>query len=71
VPDGDLFRAIRKGKASVETGTIDTFAETGLRLASGAGLAADIIVTATGLKLKMLGGIKLSLGGVAVEPPNT
>jgi cation diffusion facilitator CzcD-associated flavoprotein CzcO len=71
VPDGDLFRAIRNGQASVETGTIETFTQTGLRLASGRELAADIIVTATGLKLKMLGGMKLSLGGVPVEPPNT
>jgi cation diffusion facilitator CzcD-associated flavoprotein CzcO len=71
VPDGDLFRAIRNGQASVETGTIETFTETGVRLAAGRELAADIIVTATGLKLKMLGGMTLSLGGVPVEAPNT
>jgi monooxygenase len=71
VPDGDLFRAIRKKTASVETGIIETFTETGLRLASGREIAADIIVTATGLKLKMLGGMALSVGGVPVEPRDT
>jgi cation diffusion facilitator CzcD-associated flavoprotein CzcO len=71
VPDGDLFKAIRGGKAAVATGTIETFTETGLRLTSGQELEADIIVAATGLKLQMLGGMKLSLGGAPVEPRET
>ncbi len=60
-PDGDLFRAIREGRASVVTDTIDTFTETGIRLTSGAELDADIIVTATGLDLLFLGGIALTV----------
>jgi cation diffusion facilitator CzcD-associated flavoprotein CzcO len=51
VPDADLFRVIREGRASVVTDEIETFTETGLRLKSGARLDADIIVTATGLVL--------------------
>jgi len=71
VPDGDFFRAIRRGKAVVETGTIETFTEGGIRLASGRELEADIIVTATGLKLQMLGGMRLSVGGVPVVARDT
>ncbi|MDE1172365.1 MAG: NAD(P)/FAD-dependent oxidoreductase [Parvibaculaceae bacterium] len=67
VPDGDLFRAIRKGKASVETDTIDTFTENGIRLASGKELDADIVVTATGLKLNLLGDVAFSLDGKACD----
>ena len=63
VPDADLFVAIRSGKASVVTDEIETFTENGLRLKSGDLLQADIIVTATGLKLKSLGGIQVSLDG--------
>jgi len=65
VPDGDLFKALRKGTASVVTDHIDTFTETGIRLKSGQQLDADIIVTATGLKLQMLGGMQLSVDGKA------
>ena len=50
VPDGDLFRVIRKGGASIVTDEIETFTEKGIRLKSGEELEADIIVTATGLK---------------------
>ena len=57
VPDGDLFRALRHGTASVVTDTIETFTETGIRLTSGEELEADIIVTATGLKVLAFGGI--------------
>jgi cation diffusion facilitator CzcD-associated flavoprotein CzcO len=71
VPDGDLFNAIRGGQASMETGTIETFTETGVRLNSGREIEADIIVTATGLKLQMLGGMKLSIGGTPIEPRET
>jgi monooxygenase len=62
-PDGDLFRAIREGRASVVTDTIDTFTETGIRLTSGDELDADLIVTATGLDLLFLGGIALTVDG--------
>jgi monooxygenase len=68
VPDGDLFRAIRKGGASIVTDEIDTFTEKGIRLKSGDELEADIIVTATGLKLKLLGGMQLSVDGLSVNP---
>ncbi|HEU5109885.1 MAG TPA: NAD(P)/FAD-dependent oxidoreductase, partial [Micromonosporaceae bacterium] len=68
-PDGDLFTAIRKGKASVVTDTIDTVTATGIRLASGAELTADIIVTATGLNLLAIGGLTLRIDGAAVELP--
>jgi len=68
VPDGDLFFAIRSGKASIVTDEIDTFIEAGLRLKSGEELAADMIVTATGLNLKLLGGIRLQINGAPVDP---
>src|SRR5581483_7072751 len=67
VPNGDLFRAIREGTASVVTDHIDTFTENGLLLKSGAELEADIVVTATGLELLFLGGIALSVDGVDVD----
>ncbi len=67
VPDGDLFEAIKAGRASVVTDTIDTFTETGIRLASGAELAADLIVSATGLQLEVLGGLAVSVDGQAVD----
>lgn len=63
VPDADLFEALRSGKASVVTDHIETFTEDGIRLKSGEHLAADIIVTATGLDLQMLGGIDLRVDG--------
>lgn len=71
VPDGDLFRAIREGTASVVTDRIATFTETGLLLESGAELPADIVVTATGLELLFLGGIELRVDGEAVDVPST
>jgi monooxygenase len=71
VPDGDLFKAIRDGKASVVTGEIDTFTETGMRLCSGEELPADIIVTATGLVIKLLGGMQLVVDGRTVNPGTT
>ncbi len=69
VPDADLFQAIKAGKASVVTDTIDTFTEAGLRLSSGRELAADIVVAATGLKLKVMGGMRLAVDGRPVEMP--
>jgi monooxygenase len=71
VPDGDLFRAISGGSASVATDRIATFTESGLRLESGAELPADIVVTATGLQLLALGGIELSVDGEPVRLPET
>lgn len=67
VPDGDLFDAIKSGRAEVVTDHIETFTETGLKLKSGKELEADIVVTATGLKLKLLGGAKISVDGRDVE----
>jgi cation diffusion facilitator CzcD-associated flavoprotein CzcO len=71
VPDGDLFEAIRSGKAEVVTDHIETFTERGLRLRSGTELEADIVVTATGLKLRFLGGIEVVVDGERVEPSKT
>ena len=68
IPDADLFLALRAGKASVVTDEIASFTEKGLRLQSGDELEADIIVTATGLKLKLLGGMELMVDGVAATP---
>jgi cation diffusion facilitator CzcD-associated flavoprotein CzcO len=67
-PDGDLFAAIRTGKASVVTDQIDTFTETGLQLRSGKQVDADIVVTATGLNLKVMGGIQIIVDGAPVDP---
>ena len=66
-PDGDFFKVVKSGQASIVTDEIDTFTETGLRLTSGEQLEADIIVTATGLKLKLVGGVELSVDGLPVE----
>jgi monooxygenase len=68
IPDADLFSAIRSGKASVVTDEIATFTETGLRLKSGEELNADVIVTATGLKLQLLGGMRLLVDGTVAKP---
>ena len=68
VPDADLFHAIRSGRASVVTDTIETFTETGIRLASGRELPADIVVTATGLKLNLLGDVAVFRDGARVDP---
>ncbi len=67
VPDSDLFTSIKSGKASVVTDTIETFTETGLKLTSGQELPADIVVTATGLRMQILSGMALSVDGVRVE----
>ncbi|WP_347056930.1 NAD(P)/FAD-dependent oxidoreductase [Blastococcus sp. HT6-30] len=67
VPDGDLFTALREGKASVVTDTIETFTETGIRLASGEELEADVVVTATGFDLSLFGGIAFTVDGEAVD----
>ena len=67
VPDSDLFKSIRDGRASVVTGHIETFTETGLRLTNGEQLDADIIITATGLRLKIMAGLQLVVDGEAVD----
>ncbi|MHA7142496.1 flavin-containing monooxygenase [Arthrobacter sp. Sr33] len=66
-PDGDFYRSLASGKASVVTDRIDRFTVGGVRLASGRELAADVVVTATGLALQSLGGANLSVDGVPVE----
>jgi monooxygenase len=63
VPDGDLFDAIAAGRVSVVTDRIQAFTRTGLALASGSELDADLIVTATGLQMVPLGGVRLSVDG--------
>lgn len=68
VPDSDLFEALRDGRAAVATGEIETFTETGIRLRSGEELPADLVVTATGLKMKCLGGVALEVDGERVDP---
>jgi cation diffusion facilitator CzcD-associated flavoprotein CzcO len=70
-PDGDLFTAIRAGTASIVTDRIAEFTETGLRLASGADLTADVVVTATGLSLLVFGGLRFLVDGRPVALPET
>lgn len=66
VPDGDLFRALRKGQAHIVTDTIKTFDATGIQLDSGEHLDADIIVTATGLNLQLFGGAQMVVDGKSI-----
>jgi cation diffusion facilitator CzcD-associated flavoprotein CzcO len=70
VPDADLFRAIRAGKASVVTDQIECFEEDGIRIKSGRMLAADIVVTATGLNLSFAGGLPMRVDGEPVHIPS-
>jgi cation diffusion facilitator CzcD-associated flavoprotein CzcO len=67
VPDGDLFNAIRDGGASVATGRIDSFTESGVRLESGEELEADVVITATGLRMLGLAGLPMTVDGEAVD----
>lgn len=67
VPNGDLFKVLRKGKASVVTDHIDRFVGNGILLKSGQTLEADVIVTATGLNLRLFGGMQMSIDGEAVD----
>ncbi|MGI8846091.1 MAG: flavin-containing monooxygenase [Thermoleophilaceae bacterium] len=71
VPDGDLFKAIADGDASVVTDHIERFTETGLQLTSGAELQADVIVTATGLRVLGLAGMQLTVDGRDVDVSQT
>lgn len=67
VPNGDMFKALRKGKASVVTDHIDRFVEDGILLKSGKVEKADIIVTATGLSLRVGGGMQMNVDGKAID----
>lgn len=68
VLDNDLFEKVKQGRAEVVTDTIDHVDETGIVLSSGARLDADIIVTATGLQLQALGGIRVFVDGDEIDP---
>ena len=68
VPEGDMFKAIREQRAEVVTDHIECFTRSGILLQSGRELEADIIVLATGLNLKFMGGAQLSVDGQAVDP---
>jgi len=71
VPDGDLFRALEAGTASIETGLIETFTDDGIRLTDGTELVADLVVSATGLNLVGAGGIDLVVDDEPVELAQT
>lgn len=62
-PDGDLYTSIREGSVSVVTDHIDRFTRDGMRLQSGRTLEADVVVTATGLRIKLMGGVALTVDG--------
>eukprot|EP00759_Apiculatamorpha_spiralis_P051852 PhF_6_TR5521/c0_g1_i1/m.7838 len=68
VPDGDMFQAMKSGKASIVTDTIERFTATGILVKSGKELPADIIVTATGLQVQLFGGMAMSVNGVPSRP---
>jgi cation diffusion facilitator CzcD-associated flavoprotein CzcO len=70
-PDGDLFAALRSGRASIATDRIARFTPAGIVLESGAELQADIVITATGLRLQALGGVSVSLDGEPVSLAST
>jgi cation diffusion facilitator CzcD-associated flavoprotein CzcO len=67
VPNGDFFAALREGKASVVTDTIESFTEHGIKVSSGEEIAADVIVTATGFNLSVLGDVAFSVDGAPVD----
>jgi cation diffusion facilitator CzcD-associated flavoprotein CzcO len=71
VPDADLFESLKAGTSSVVTDHIDTFTETGIALKSGATLDADIIVTATGLRMQLLSGMEIVVDGRRIDVPQT
>ncbi|WP_435590248.1 flavin-containing monooxygenase [Nocardia sp. bgisy118] len=71
VPDADLFQAIGDGSASIVTDRVDRFTERGVLLASGTEIEADVVVTATGLQLLALGGIRLTVDGREIPLPQT
>ena len=67
-PDGDLFAAIREGRADICTGEVERLTPDGVRLRDGRDLGADVIVTATGLRLALLGDVRLEVDGRAATP---
>lgn len=67
VPDADLFAAVREGRAEVVTDRIERFTSTGLKLASGRELDADLVVTATGLEVQLMGGVPVTVDGERVD----
>jgi monooxygenase len=71
VPDGDLFKAITRGDASIVTDRIGTLTETGIELESGQVLEADVVITATGLNMLVFGGMELRVDGREVDPAKT
>jgi len=71
VPDGDLFQSLSQGTSSVVTGRIETFTEKGVRLESGEELEADIVITATGLQMLVLGGMEVVVDGRTVRLSET
>ena len=70
-PDADFFQSMRDGRVSVATDQIETFTDNGLLLKSGQQLDADIIITATGLQMKLISGMELVVDGVPVNFPKT
>jgi cation diffusion facilitator CzcD-associated flavoprotein CzcO len=71
IPDGDLFEAISDGRADVVTDQIETFSEGGVRLESGDELEADIVITATGLDVLFLGGVRFAIDGEEADPSSS
>jgi monooxygenase len=67
VPEGDLFTALREGRASVVTDTIERFTTSGIRLTSGEELKADIVITATGFDLSLFGNVAFTVDGEPVD----
>ncbi|MHC5260403.1 flavin-containing monooxygenase [Streptomyces sp. UC4497] len=70
VPGGDLFKVLKSGKAAIATDHIDTFTADGIRLKSGEELKADIVVTATGLSVRLMGGMDVTVDGIPVDVTN-
>jgi cation diffusion facilitator CzcD-associated flavoprotein CzcO len=68
IPDGDLFAAMSSGKVTIATGEIERFVPEGLRLKSGETVPADLVVTATGLNMRLLGGVELNVNGAPIRP---
>jgi cation diffusion facilitator CzcD-associated flavoprotein CzcO len=71
VPDGDLWKVIRDGKATIVTDHIKTFTAKGIELESGETLEADIIVSATGLNIQLFGGATMTVDGEQIDPTDT
>ena len=67
IPDNDMFRVMREGKADIVTGQIDRFTSNGIKLTDGREVPADIIITATGLKMELLSGVSVSVDGEAIK----